>query len=467
MRLVFSQQCILPLILILILAGCDSHNSSGATLSKDFESGSIGTVINKGANDWDLYLANDNNNDQLPDNYRTWWYVKLTNIDSSRPLKLNVKNRGFNYYYLPVFSYDQKTWHRFNESEVTQLNDPEVCNDPNLESPVDDNCSLTINSDRLSGQDVYIARFYPYTYTDLSNYLDTIRNHECVTVESLGLSPHLQQEIPLITIRCPDSVESQLVWLHARTHPAETGSSFLLEGAIDQLLTQIDQGRRDVVYYIAPMHNIDGVIHGNYRTNMDSINLETSWFFDVDSLPYLTIDAPIENQFLIEKMRQLNASYSQQGIIAINLHSSNSPPEQKVYAFPHFGDDGEVYSDSEINLWNNSNHFLELLNIHYDSRVDTTASGGSAFLNYFYPETWWWRQRQENALAMTLETTYGKAGYDHWVTEADLRTLGKSFTLSVFDYHDDIDPLPLIQSTQQTIKTPHPRGWKLEVDTKQ
>jgi hypothetical protein len=201
---------------------------------------------------------------------------------------------------------------------------------------------------------------------------------------------------------------------------------------------------RNTAYYIAPMHNVDGVIAGNYRTNMDSINLETQWFYNNSSLPFLTPDAPPENHMLNQKMQDISNFYSGQELLAFNLHSSNSPPDQEVFAFPHFGSDSILYTSQEIALWNKSIHFLTLLADNYDQRVDTNASGGDAFLNFYYPETWWWAVRADRAVAMTIETVYGKAGFSHWVTRDDLRELGRSFTQSVYDYHNTQLAAPML-----------------------
>lgn len=437
-----SGDLLFACFLSVILIGCGSDAQSGSLkVTSDFESGSIGAVKKVGVRHFHLSLKDDNDDDELPDNFRNWYYFKLENVDTSQKLTLTINNRGWNYFYAPVYSYDKKTWFRFDKGEVTQKRASYLCNNPVTQRKLRDECSLTIKK-TFSHSKVYIARFYPYTHTDLVNYLKTIENHECVNITSLGKSPETKKSIPLITIRCPDSQASQVVWMHARTHSAEIGPSFLLEGAIKQLLSDIDNdlnNSRDVEFYIVPMHNIDGVIFGNYRTNADSINLENNWFYDSESLPNLTDEAPLENKLVLSAMNEINTKYADQELIALNLHSSNSTPGQKTFAFPHFGDDPDLYTEKEINLWNKSNDLLHLINTHYHYLFDTNASGGAFFLTRFYPETWWWEQRKDEVLAMTIETTYGTAGYEpFWITPDDLRDLGKSLTLAIYDYRDDL-----------------------------
>jgi hypothetical protein len=55
-----------------------------------------------------------------------------------------------------------------------------------------------------------------------------------------------------------------------------------------------------------------------------------------------------------------------------------------------------------------------------------------------YPESWWWANFQDRVMAMTMEMTYGRAGYSpRWIEPNDLRNLGRSLVLSISDYYDD------------------------------
>lgn len=85
--------------------------------------------------------------------------------------------------------------------------------------------------------------------------------------------------------------------MHARTHPAETPPSFLLEGMVDYLLA----GSPDAAdllsqfeFYIFPMQNVDGVVKGNYRSTPATDNLEVMWYYDTNNPQNLTPDAPEE-----------------------------------------------------------------------------------------------------------------------------------------------------------------------------
>ncbi|CAA0118208.1 Uncharacterised protein [BD1-7 clade bacterium] len=444
------------------IAACsDSDDSNGqgkadVSITSNFESGNIGRAERAGDAEWDLYLKDDNNDASLPVNWRNWWYVRIRQQGEAQTLTLNLKNRGWNYFYVPVYSYDRLNWFRLDESDVKQVGSSETCNST-TQSPVLDDCELSMRLDAslFDGRPLYLARFYPYTYSQLLTFLKTLEGHECVDQSSVGRTAVFQESIPYLTIRCPDGDDSQVVWIHGRTHPAESGSSFVLEGAITRLLGDMEENRnnsRNLAVYIVPMHNVDGVIAGNYRTTPDSLNLEVLWTFDQASLPFLKSDAPLENRLVNEPMRTVSQMFADRSLIALNLHSSNSAPDRPVFAFPHFGDDPDQYTAEEIQLWNDSNRLLNLLKVNYDGRIDTTATGGDGFLNAFFPETWWWRTRAETAVAMTVETTYGRAGFPHWVTETNIRELGSSLIQSIYDYRDGVvpeTPINLLRSDGQ------------------
>jgi hypothetical protein len=64
--------------------------------------------------------------------------------------------------------------------------------------------------------------------------------------------------------------------------------------------------------------------------------------------------------------------------------------------------------------------------------------GGGSFATKTYPESWWWANYQDRVLAMTLEMTYGRAGYaPRWIAPGDMRDLGASLVLGIRDYYSN------------------------------
>jgi hypothetical protein len=410
---------------------CAAVSYAHITISSEFKngSGSIGEITQYKPTYFDLALRDDNFDETLPDSWRSWWYVKAYDVKQNhQKITVDLSNRGWNYFTVPAYSYDNKTWHRVDEQQVSQS--------PECELGIE-NCILSFEQ-KMRAHQVYLASFVPYTFSHLENYLEKISLHPAVQIETLGFSQAYRFPIHHITITDPLARKQKArVWIHARTHPAETPSSFILEGLINFLLsdqTLAKAMREQLIFHIVPMHNPDGVFAGNYRSNTESMNFEPLWFFDKNDPAQLTPDAPKENRLLNSVMSELLTDDIPIKI-ALNLHASNSEPDTAIFSFPHFGSDETLYTPEQINLWNDQLTFIDYLTRFYENRVELPPEdGGSGFLNSYYPETWWWYNSQDKVMAITLEATYGKAGYDHWITDIEQRDFGIALAKSIATY---------------------------------
>lgn len=66
----------------------------------------------------------------------------------------------------------------------------------------------------------------------------------------------------------------------ARQHPGETQSSYVCEGLINFLLLKTEAShflREHYIFKVIPLINPDGVIFGNYRTNLLGVDLNRKW----------------------------------------------------------------------------------------------------------------------------------------------------------------------------------------------
>ncbi|MEM6581663.1 MAG: M14-type cytosolic carboxypeptidase [Pseudomonadota bacterium] len=429
-----SSWGVVPLLLSVILSGCSSNNDGvQPSVTSDFESAAIGEVEYLGAQSWELYLADDNDNDALPDSYRNWWYVRFDDLDSNQVTEISLRNRGWQYYYVPVYSYDGEDWQHFEESQVSIT---EAC-DVGIEG-----CYLNISAS-FDEPTVYVARFYPYTYSQLQTYIASIEGDGLVSVETVGFSPDFGEPIQVITIENDDipTMDKHYVWIHARSHPGETPASFMLEGIVEEVLANFRNGREiadELVFYINPMHNIDGVLVGNYRTNTFSQNLEIEWLIDTSEPLYLTGEAAMENRDLNFFMADIVTTQSSDNSIALNLHATNSDPETDAFAYAHFGLDPTLYTPSEIALFEKQDVFINDIIANYDGHFIEAWEGGSGFLESPFPETWWWYNVGEESLALTIEAVYSKGTFGYWVTDEDVRELGRAIAESIFQHYESL-----------------------------
>lgn len=419
------QLLVLLALAIIFFESCKKDDSPKppSSVTDSFEAGSIGEFVKISETQWELFLANDNDNPDLPDNWRNWFYVKMENMEVDSPTEIVLKNRGWPFYYLPVYSYNQTDWYRFTEDEVSQNEDLEL-----------------IIKKQFENREVWIARFYPYTFTDLENYLSSIKHEPYVDIIVAGQS---QEGKPVYVLKITDfeSSSKHKVIMHARTHPGETPPSFMLEGFIDFLLSGspgVSEILSDFEFYIFPMQNVDGVIAGNYRTTPQTENLEVMWYYDTLNPQNLTDDAPQEVKIIHQFAKDLMDGEGEPVTMTLNLHASNSEPDVRPFFFPHFGPENLGYLPVEASLWGKQISLINNLTTYYgiDMIEPVPEQGGSSFASKTYPESWWWVNYQDEVMAMTMEMTYGRAGYSpRWIEPDDLRQLGKDLALGIRDYY--------------------------------
>ncbi|KAF7406582.1 hypothetical protein HZH68_005951 [Vespula germanica] len=135
---------------------------------------------------------------------------------------------------------------------------------------------------------VYLAHCYPYTYTDLQEYLTKIVSDPiktrftklrllCRTLAGNG--------VYYLTITAPPTYDDEVrrkrgVVITARVHPGETPSSWTMKGIIDFLTSESNRAkelRERFVFKLIPMLNPDGVIVGNNRCSLSGKDLNRQY----------------------------------------------------------------------------------------------------------------------------------------------------------------------------------------------
>ena len=129
---------------------------------------------------------------------------------------------------------------------------------------------------------VYIAHCFPYTYRDCKEHIDYVCNNEKKfgkenmrykvrkTELCKSLAGNTLDLIIVTNFRSTDQdiAQREAVIITGRVHPGESNSSFIIEGILEFLVSDIETAvelRNKYVFKIIPMLNPDGVIIGNYR----------------------------------------------------------------------------------------------------------------------------------------------------------------------------------------------------------
>ena len=138
------------------------------------------------------------------------------------------------------------------------------------------------------GDTVYLSHFYPYTFTYLRQRLQALQSRCSQLIRQPLAYTRIGNLCELLTITdtsaaaeaaCP--VRSRpVLFLTSRVHPGEANASWALDGLLSFLCSSQPAAchlRQLAVVKLVPMLNIDGVVEGNYRSNLSGLDLNRYW----------------------------------------------------------------------------------------------------------------------------------------------------------------------------------------------
>jgi hypothetical protein len=163
----------------------------------------------------------------------------------------------------PFYSYDNRNWRTFDSTEW----------DPN---EVRLRLRLKPEADR-----VWIARIPPYTNRNLDVLLKDIGSDPQFSRTSAGSTPK-GRPVHLLTITDPTTPDQgkKVVWIMARQHAWEAGTSWVTEGAVRWLFSADPAAaklRGRTIFKVLPMCDPDGVARGGVRFNANGYDLNRNW----------------------------------------------------------------------------------------------------------------------------------------------------------------------------------------------
>ena len=276
------------------------YNDDNVIFDSDFEEGNLRMAIEITKNkEYDLIMRPETNAKKL----YTFFFFSIiikssdNNNENNNTIKLNIinkpKDKNFYNSQCPVLMFDLSVnkWTR-NTFNVYAINNG--IKNPNLKNEFKSYFSLTFSFNYKPNVKYYFASCYPYTYTQLRLYLNTLNKSCFKKIIKFGEAGKTfnQNKIPYIVITNFDCSEEDLnekkcVLITGRIHSGETVSSYVVQGLIDFLVNinnPISKYLRDnFIFKIIPMLNIDGVIFGNYRLNILGKDMNRLW---VPNLPF-------------------------------------------------------------------------------------------------------------------------------------------------------------------------------------
>ena len=270
------------------------YNDDNVIFDSDFEEGNLRMAIEISKNkEYDLIMRPETNAKKL---YTFFFFSVLiksyeNNNEKNNMIKLNIinkpKDKNFYNGQCPVLMFDTSInkWTR-NTFNVYAINNG--LKNPNLKNEFKSYFSLTFSFNFKPNVKYYFASCYPYTYTQLRLYLNTLNKNCYKKIIKFGEAGKTfnNNKIPYIVItnfECDEEElnEKKCVLVTGRIHSGETVSSYVVQGLIDFLVNlnnPISKYLRDkFIFKIIPMLNIDGVIFGNYRLNILGKDMNRLW----------------------------------------------------------------------------------------------------------------------------------------------------------------------------------------------
>ncbi|XP_058153392.1 cytosolic carboxypeptidase 3 isoform X3 [Dasypus novemcinctus] len=243
-----------------------------------FESGNLQKVVKVAEYEYQLTVRPD----LFTNKHTQWYYFQVTNTQAGIVYRFTIVNFTkpsslYNRGMRPLFYSDKEAkahnigWQRIGDQIKYFKN--------NLGQDGHHYFSLTWTFQFPYNKDTcYFAHCYPYTYTNLQDYLsninnDPVRSKFCkIRVLCHTLARNMVYVLTITTpLKSTESRKRKAVILTARVHPGETNSSWIMKGFLDYILGDSSDAQllRDTfIFKVVPMLNPDGVIVGNYRCSL-------------------------------------------------------------------------------------------------------------------------------------------------------------------------------------------------------
>ncbi|CDW80274.1 zinc carboxypeptidase family protein [Stylonychia lemnae] len=252
----------------------------------DFESGNLDLVREKEKNSFEIFIRNDSNS--ASNNQWFYFRVKVPGFMKNQTIKLGMK--------ISIFS----------KQADKQISNGWIYGGNNIyygrsdqEREINENNQLKYFEYKFehAGDEVFFAYTVPYTYNQLQNHIRQLTSlldgkidnrsnflvQQYLKVETLGHSTGSIQ-IPLLKIQSASDLSGK-----------DNPTSFNL--------------RQSYEFWIIPMTNPDGVIVGNYRSNLQGKDMNRC-FFNEEELQY---QSPANEVELIQKyLKEHITNYNQQ-----------------------------------------------------------------------------------------------------------------------------------------------------------
>ncbi len=190
------------------------------------------------------------------------WYAFKVVPKQAKELQVILQYSFSKHRYRPKISYDGTNWELLDEALVDPISETEV------------RLRLAMNE-----RPFYISAQEIFTNSSHTDWIGKIAAEAFVARSVIGKSVE-GRDIVKLEVRTDKKHSKPYIFIVGRQHPPEVTGAFALARYVETLLGGSDlakQFRNAYDIIIIPNMNPDGVVHGNWRHNMNGIDLNRDW----------------------------------------------------------------------------------------------------------------------------------------------------------------------------------------------
>jgi hypothetical protein len=334
-----------------------------------------------------------------------WWYFKLEGIEPGETITLEVGNGPWSTPAQAAFSNDGKTWRQ------TPPGDPQG--------------DWMVYRQRVDGREAWFAWGPPFTPEDAQQLVDDAARKFPAAVAFDLCRTREGRSTPALVIHEPKPGDERYrgVWLQARQHAWESGSSWVCRGAVEWLTSDDPRAqslRTKAKIYVVPIMDIDSVALGAGGKEQKPHDHNRDWS---DNPHWRSVSAAMEH------IRREDAACRFD--LFVDLH--NPAPSNKNPFF--FIAPAELFTQPRRA---NSDRFLAACRLEMTGPPAFDGQTHESGIRYDpawkqISKNWVTAHTREHVVALTLETPWNTP---HSTTEG-YQTIGRQLAMAIERYLRD------------------------------
>lgn len=291
------------------------------------------------------------------------------------------------------------------------------------------------NTSVFTQDTVYIAYWFPYTYSQLETYINKIKNESYIKNIGVKGKSYLGKNIYGYEI-CDTTYANcykKNVVITARQHPIENINGYFIEGFTDYLIYANDSIseyiKKNYRFFIYPMLNPDGVFNGWSENALgQGLNREWADSLSISGTPEIDTIRPV-----IWNETQAKVDWS------IDIHSN--PGSNIKYYWWGYNSSSPIVSAYQINqatkyanevsIFDNSNNSTLFQNYIQGNGVNSSLTAAN------------WFRKSFNAISFTFEPTTEPNGFsgNNKISIIRMKKAGESLAKGFYNVFDSTEAM--------------------------